>query len=221
MKCTQLESASTKREYEALSKEFGINHRSILDELQYFDVCGGGLVQDVMHDALEGMLEYECKMLLRHLIESESYFSLEYLNHQISSMELGYMEVKDRPSIISINTLKSSDHNLKQQGIKLISSFTNYSKCTYQTAAQMWLLGRLLPVMVGKKVPQDDDYWTNFTDLLTIMDLLLSPELTEDDVANMSTLILDHHIQFCVLYPSSSVIPKMHYLIHMPRLILE
>ena len=32
--------------------EFGINQRSILDELQHFKVCSGALVQDVMHDVL-------------------------------------------------------------------------------------------------------------------------------------------------------------------------
>ena len=52
--CDQLEKASTNRDRDRLSVEFGINQRSILDELKYFKVCSGGLVQDVMHDVLEG-----------------------------------------------------------------------------------------------------------------------------------------------------------------------
>ena len=49
-------------------------------------------------------------------------------------------------------------------------------------AAQMWLLGRLLPRMVGHLVPTNDEHWLNFLDLLEIVDLLLAPELTEDEV---------------------------------------
>lgn len=54
-KCDQLDDAPTKQERSQLSTEFGINHRSILDELKYFSVCSGALIQDVMHDVLEGM----------------------------------------------------------------------------------------------------------------------------------------------------------------------
>ena len=85
----------------------------------------------------------------------------------------------------------------------------------------MWLLGRLLPQMVGHKVPDDDDHWINFIDLLWIVDLLLAPELTEDDAVHTATLISDHHLQFKILYPHASITPKLHYLVHMPRLILE
>lgn len=54
------------------------------------------------------------------------------------------------------------------------------------TAAQMWLLGRMIPFMVGNKVPPDDEHWINYMDLLTIVDLLLAPELTKDDCAHLS-----------------------------------
>lgn len=55
VKCDQLDGAVTQKQFSDLSKEHGINHRSILNELQYFDVCSGALVPDVMHDVLEGM----------------------------------------------------------------------------------------------------------------------------------------------------------------------
>lgn len=54
-KCDDLDAATTQAEYDELSREFGINRRSTLNELMYFDVCSGALVQDVMHDVLEGM----------------------------------------------------------------------------------------------------------------------------------------------------------------------
>ncbi len=85
----------------------------------------------------------------------------------------------------------------------------------------MWLLGRLLPQMVGHLVPEGDEYWLNFLDLLQIVDRLLAPASAEDDAVYLSTLISDHHHQFKHLYPHASITPKFHYLVHMPRLILQ
>jgi hypothetical protein len=42
--------------------------RSALMELRYFDICSGALVPDVLHDVLEGGLQYEAKLLLQHCI---------------------------------------------------------------------------------------------------------------------------------------------------------
>ena len=85
----------------------------------------------------------------------------------------------------------------------------------------MRLLSRLLPYMIGSDVPVDDEHWDNFLLLLQIADLLMAPKITEDEVAFLQTLIEEHHSNFVNLYPSSPVTPKMHFLIHMPRLILE
>ena len=37
-----------------VSKEYGINRDSILNELSYFHVCNGALVPDIMHKSLTG-----------------------------------------------------------------------------------------------------------------------------------------------------------------------
>ena len=57
--------------------------------------------------------------------------------------------------------------------------------------------------------------------LLDIVDMLLAPELSEDDVALLATMISDHHIDFKRLYPQASITPKMHCIVHMPRSILK
>lgn len=115
--CTILNS-KTGSSRDAYSKETGINHESILNELQYFSVASGALVPDVMHDVLEGVLQYEVKLLLRHLIYDEHCFTLDQLNSRISRMELGYMESSNRPSEISAATLQSQDNNLLTQNGK-------------------------------------------------------------------------------------------------------
>ena len=85
----------------------------------------------------------------------------------------------------------------------------------------MWLLGRILPAMVGNFVPESDEHWRNLVLLLQITDYLLSPRITQDDAAFLQYQIAEHHQQFVNLYPNQSIIPKMHYMVHMPRLMIE
>lgn len=53
----------------------------------------------------------------------------------------------------------------------------------YTPAIQMWDLGRLLPVMVGQWVPVGDEHWQTFLLLLDIVDILLAPEISPEDVS--------------------------------------
>lgn len=112
--CSELEGESGS---EAL-KRYGINHNSILNELSYFHVCSGALLPNVMHDVLEGALQYEVKLMLRVMVYEEEYFTLHNLNSRLENMDLGYMETKDRPTPLAEATLRSSSGvSLKQTGM--------------------------------------------------------------------------------------------------------
>lgn len=79
----------------------------------------------------------------------------------------------------------------------------------------MWLLGRILPIVIGDMIPSEDEKWTNFRLLMEIVDILFAPKISADLVGYLSTIIAEHHGRFRELYP---VIPKMHFIVHMPRL---
>ena len=83
------------------------------------------------------------------------------------------------------------------------------------------MLGRYLPVMIGSDIPSDDDHWRCYSLLLSIIQYLFAPSLFEDDLALLQEKLQQHHILFTTLYPSQSVIPKMHFILHTPRLIYE
>ena len=57
--------------------------------------------------------------------------------------------------------------------------------------------------------------------MLEITDYLLAPEITPDEVAHLKVLIETHHSAFVEIDPDSSILPKMHYLVHIPRLIIR
>lgn len=90
--------------------------------------------------------------------------------------------------------------------------YTVYFYCTI--ASQTWTLARLLPIMV------DDDCWKFYLMTLTMTDLLLCPDIKQDEVAYLSILITEVYTKFVELFPNATVIPKMHFLLHAPRLIL-
>ncbi len=191
--------------------------------VRYFHVCDGGLIPDIMHDLLEGALQYEVKLLLRHFVKTECYFSLDTFNSRLINLELGYMETKDRPTPIADSTLTSSGHSLKQAGKIIFCLLVCYicDKIYSPLAAQMWLLGRILPLIVGDLVPDDDERWLNYLRMMEIVDLLFCSQISEDSCAYLAALINDHHREFTELYPNASVLPKMHFMVHMARLILR
>ena len=58
--CSLLEETHLRDHYSKLN---GVNERSILMDLQYFNVCSGSLITDVMHDLLEGKVNIsECSI---------------------------------------------------------------------------------------------------------------------------------------------------------------
>jgi hypothetical protein len=94
---------------------YGINRRSSLCNSRYFHVIGG-LPADSMHDILEGVLQYECKEMLKIFINEDSYFTRKELNDRIKDFDYGYYNDKNRPSQISSLTLNNNSNSVKQKG---------------------------------------------------------------------------------------------------------
>ena len=85
----------------------------------------------------------------------------------------------------------------------------------------MWTLARFIPLVIGHLIPADDEYWINFLRLLSIMDILFAPSVTKEDCCYLESLISDHHYTLKSIYPGQRITPKLHYMVHMPRLMLE
>ena len=97
--------------------------------------------------------------------------------------------------------------------------------CKYQytvlAASQMWLLARILPLLIGDCVDEDDKHWNLYLQLMLIVDLLFCPKTSHDHAAYLAALINDHHAEFCQLYPGKNIIPKMHFMVHMPKFMIR
>lgn len=85
----------------------------------------------------------------------------------------------------------------------------------------MWCLGLHLPFLIGDFVENDDDYWLLLCTLLQTLRIIFSPVVSKQQVAYLQVLIQKVLENFKELFPESSIIPKMHYMVHMPRTMLE
>ena len=79
----------------------------------------------------------------------------------------------------------------------------------------MWTLARYLPLLIGRNISDVDPNWLHY--LEDILDLVFSHVVRSDTPAYLQETLEAHLLQFKVLYPGASVIPKMHFLIHIPR----
>ena len=88
-------------------------------------------------------------------------------------------------------------------------------------AAQMWSLSINLPLIIGDKVPYGDEHWECFLLLLDILQLCTAKITSTAHAGILEAMIHDHHQLFARCYPTSSIIPKMHYMVHFPRQIIR
>ena len=79
---------------EHFSTTYGVNRRSILEDVPGFSVTIG-LPHDIMHDLFEGVVSYELKFLLHHCVQT-GYFTIAELNNRIAHFNFP----EDAPSYI-------------------------------------------------------------------------------------------------------------------------
>ena len=72
---------------------------SILNSSKFFHIVDG-LVPDVMHDILEGSLQYEVKELLKHFIHTKKYFTLDELNKKTREFPYVLSDKATRPATL-------------------------------------------------------------------------------------------------------------------------
>ena len=128
----------------------------------------------------------------------EKYFTLNDLNNRIDSFPYRYLDLKSKPSLIQIGTLNSEDNRLKQ------------------SASQMMVLLLILPFILSSNVDTESDYFEVLQGLMDIIHIIFSPIISYASLSNLKYMINDHLLLFKRLFPNCSIIPKQHYLIHLP-----
>lgn len=174
-----------------LSSVYGLKYNCFLNELRLFHICWGS-PSDIAHDLFEGVCLDLLSVVLEYSI-SNKYFDLAYLNMRIKSFPYFGKDIRNKPEQL---LAKGSKINIKL------------------TASQCQCLVKLLPLLIGHKVPTDCQYWQCYLLFLDCLDFILAPSLTIGQIQHMSDLILTFLENYSSLNDSINIKPKAHYMVH-------
>ncbi|KAM7366747.1 hypothetical protein PAMP_014697 [Pampus punctatissimus] len=156
--------------------------------------------EDIMHIILEGVAPMEIKCVLKYLVLSGQ-MELDVFNSAMQSFPLSLVDVRDKPCPISVSTLASNDNKLKQ------------------SSGQMLILLKIMPFLLN--TIEKNEYVQFVLDLIEIIQILFAPVLSVQTVLRLRCLIEQHLKVFKQLFPENNIIPKQHYLLHLPAQILS
>ena len=182
------------------SVNYGLDRKSILSEFPGFKITEQ-LPQDLMHILLEGVMPNVVKYLLQHYI-AKGLITVAQINSRIMEFEYGYSQVKDKPEPINPESLKDKP-----------------GKHICKDAAKMWILFRILPFILKDIIDDRDKPFQVFELLMKMSSLLLAPIISYENISLLQRLTKQFLMDFKDVF-KRQLTPKMHYLIHCPRLIL-
>jgi hypothetical protein len=171
----------------------GIKGGCILNEIPYFHVVSNYAL-DAMHDLLEGVIPFELQAILPELIRKK-FLSEEELQKLVLNFNYGPSDVNSKPPF-------TFSHSIRVK------------------AAEAWCLLRTLPLIVGSRIPRNDEHWRLLALLCEITDIIFAPRYSSGICSYLACIIDEHHKLFVQLFPSTSLLPKYHFLIHYPRCML-
>ncbi|XP_064483298.1 uncharacterized protein LOC135396201 [Ornithodoros turicata] len=180
-------------------KIYGVTGPSPLLKVPGFDVTTQ-LPPDIMHDILEGSFEHVLRQVLSALI-NQGILTYDDLG-KISTFTYGFHDKKTRPEPLS-------------------KSFINGNSNLKGTASQKWCPMRLLPLILGDCVPLENPDWEVLLLYCEVASLCFAPEISLDFVAYLRVRIQELLCLFVARYPGASLKPKLRYLVHYPRFIVQ
>lgn len=186
-------------ENQGLRHVYGVASKSVLSDLQYFDVISC-LPPDPAHDLLEGLVPELMTKVVTTFIQ-DGFFTLESFNSALKLFPFGKSDQKSKPTC-------NTTANLGSFKIK-------------QTASQTWCLMRLLPLIIGSSIPEGNEYWELFLSLMDICEITFAPSIPCEMVAYLEYLVHGFLVALKELFPEDRIKPKSHYLLHYPRSILK
>ena len=177
---------------------YGVKRSCVLSDYLSFFHPITGFPPDVLHDLFEGVVPVELAHCLKGLI-SKKYFTLEELNKAILCFPYQHSDKVDRPHTVP--------QNFASRGTICGNGHENHT------------LLRLLPVLIGFRVPEGDKIWEVLMELKDIVELAVCHSFTDDTIQYMASKILDHRQLLQEVFPNLRLRPKHHYIEHYPFLI--
>lgn len=169
----------------------------------YFIHAANNPIADPLHDLTEGVCKYDLILILYILIKKKKYFTLEYLNSRILS---SHFDSSNSPPLI--------DSDFEKRGIRMSS-------------AELRSFIKMLPILVGNKIPRDSEEWYLFILMRHILSISFSYFIYEEEtVSLLKSIIPIHNKIYWKLYKEyfqkqdKLYLPfKFHMITHYPYII--
>ena len=122
-----------------------------------------------------------------------------------------YFSLPELNNIISVFQYARIDKANKPQPLKLISGINFKVK---QTACEMWNLIRLLPLMIGEKVDENDEVWKCYIKFVILVERLSASSFSDSDLIVLDLLTDEFFLSYLENFPDVNLKPKAHFLRH-------
>ena len=184
---------------ESCSRTYGVKSNCVFSELENF-VVPDSLPPDVMHDILEGFCPINVKVVLKSLILSKK-LTVKTFNSRLDMFEYPKCDDATKPPHIPADFISTG---------RLIGS-----------ASQNWCLFRNLPFLVHDCISDDDDianFWQLHLLARKICQILFATVVKKEWLLDLQQYIAEHHALLSTV-DKGVFTPKLHFLVHYPRLI--
>ena len=182
----------------ALSSVYGVKYPSPFAELASFDPVTF-FPPDIMHDILEGLMAVIVAVVIKSYVRKGA-ISVKILNSRIANFPFGCSDNSDK-------------------FVPFPLDFVAKDKALSGKAVEKWCLFRLLPLLIGDVVDEKDKAWQLYLLAREICEILLAPVVDPAWLPYLELLIAHHHALLRDVAPKA-FIPKMHFIVHYPRLLL-
>lgn len=175
----------------------GVKGSCALSALSYFHPVTG-FPPDILHDFFEGVVPVELCLCLQDLIR-KGFITFEGLNKRIKSFPYKFSDNLNKPQQIT----KASFGTGRVSG----------------NGHENWTLLRLLPFIIGTRIPEHEPSWEVLMDLKELVEIVVSTTLSEEILSYLDTKILDHRRLLIETFPDFNLKPKHHYIEHYSHLV--
>ena len=177
---------------EKLHQLFGLKGQSPFSRLPEFSIIGRQ-PPDIAHDIFEGVAPLVIKWVLTALVRERRVVNMEELNGLIASFPYSHLD-RNHPQTMT----------MKADGIAV-----------KQTACECRCLIRLLPLVIGSRVPVLCEEWDAFLGLKEIVEYVCAPQLTNQQLVYLESFVEEWLASLSRVFPGQfKMTPKFHYIIH-------
>ena len=149
-----------------------------------------------MHDCLEGIVPMVLKMVFVSLANN---VSISFINAKIKEFWFGLSDIKNKPRCLAHNVVKAD-------GSVALS------------ASEQWCLFRNLPFILGHLFDGTNFIWKLYLLCSHILEIVFAPKIKRSWLNDMQNCIGQFYEGVLKVNPRW-VKPKLHFLLHHPRLI--